>query len=277
MQNSQKRQWLRHKYGPRVHIRNSPTARLRLGVMGYPETGSHRVNQLVEMCYRDLSTVVVDRELPVNTQSFTTRMIKYTPLGVWRGEVLDSDGCRVVVFNVVRAGERPSIKVNDYIAEHLGLGKVRRDFVFSERVEGDDGSPNGKAVIHGKIGGDLDRVVLIFSDIMGASGVSLATICKKLADKVPGIPAKVIFMTLIATPEFFRRFLVEKDYPAQWPLPIFYTDRLDRGLSPEDVLKKLPGEDWDRERGLTDNKYIVPGAGGMGEVGANESEQTFYF
>ena len=45
-----------------------------------------------------------------------------------------------------------------------------------------------------------------------------------------------------------------------------YTARLDRGLSPPDVLETLPGTRWDEERGLNENGYIVPGAGGMGEV-----------
>ena len=33
-----------------------------------------------------------------------------------------------------------------------------------------------------------------------------------------------------------------------------------------DVLQTVPGTYWDRERGLTDHQYIVPGGGGLGEV-----------
>ena len=40
----------------------------------------------------------------------------------------------------------------------------------------------------------------------------------------------------------------------------------DRGLSPEDVLATTPGECWGDERGLNERQYIVPGAGGLGEV-----------
>jgi uracil phosphoribosyltransferase len=32
------------------------------------------------------------------------------------------------------------------------------------------------------------------------------------------------------------------------------------------VLQCEPGERWDEERGLTDLGYIVPGAGGVGEL-----------
>jgi uracil phosphoribosyltransferase len=50
------------------------------------------------------------------------------------------------------------------------------------------------------------------------------------------------------------------------PDVIIYAYRVDRGLSPPDVLAKVPGEEWDRERGLNDHDYIIPGAGGLGEV-----------
>ena len=33
-----------------------------------------------------------------------------------------------------------------------------------------------------------------------------------------------------------------------------------------EVLATLPGTHWDRERGLTEHHYIVPGGGGLGEV-----------
>ena len=42
--------------------------------------------------------------------------------------------------------------------------------------------------------------------------------------------------------------------------------RLDRGLSAPDVLETLPGTRWDEERGLDAHSYIIPGAGGLGEV-----------
>ncbi|HEX8952279.1 MAG TPA: uracil phosphoribosyltransferase, partial [Polyangia bacterium] len=50
------------------------------------------------------------------------------------------------------------------------------------------------------------------------------------------------------------------------PEVIVYALRLDRGLSPAEVLQTMPGERWAEERGLTDKHYIVPGGGGLGEV-----------
>jgi uracil phosphoribosyltransferase len=50
------------------------------------------------------------------------------------------------------------------------------------------------------------------------------------------------------------------------PDVIVYAVRLDRGLSPQDVLETVPGTRWPEERGLTDRQYIVPGGGGFGEI-----------
>ena len=75
-----------------------------------------------------------------------------------------------------------------------------------------------------------------------------------------GRPAKIVAVHLIVTPEYVRH--VTKAHPDV----AVYALRLDRGLSPADVLAAVPGERWDEERGLTDHHYIVPGAGGLGEV-----------
>jgi hypothetical protein len=37
-------------------------------------------------------------------------------------------------------------------------------------------------------------------------------------------------------------------------------------MSPPEVLRSVPGTYPDRERGLNEIQYIVPGAGGLGEV-----------
>jgi uracil phosphoribosyltransferase len=65
---------------------------------------------------------------------------------------------------------------------------------------------------------------------------------------------------LIITPEYLRHVR------ARHPDVIVYALRLDRGLSPADVLATVPGERWADERGLTDHHYIVPGGGGLGEI-----------
>jgi uracil phosphoribosyltransferase len=62
------------------------------------------------------------------------------------------------------------------------------------------------------------------------------------------------------TPEYLENVLAEH------PDTIIYALRLDRGLSPEKILTTIPGTHWGEERGLDDQQYIVPGAGGVGEI-----------
>jgi uracil phosphoribosyltransferase len=78
--------------------------------------------------------------------------------------------------------------------------------------------------------------------------------------KVPGKMRKIICLHLIITPEYVRR--VTTDHPDV----AIYALRLDRGLSAPEVFATAPGELWEKERGLDDRQYIVPGGGGMGEV-----------
>jgi hypothetical protein len=53
------------------------------------------------------------------------------------------------------------------------------------------------------------------------------------------------------------------------PEVVIYTAHLDRGLSPPEVLKAALGLYAERERGLNDVQYVVPGAGGLGELLTN--------
>jgi uracil phosphoribosyltransferase len=65
---------------------------------------------------------------------------------------------------------------------------------------------------------------------------------------------------LIVTPEFIRR--MRKDHPEM----VIYAIRLDRGMSDEAVFSSGLGAMPDAEAGLNEIQYIVPGAGGVGEI-----------
>ncbi|NQZ19702.1 MAG: uracil phosphoribosyltransferase, partial [Bdellovibrionales bacterium] len=64
----------------------------------------------------------------------------------------------------------------------------------------------------------------------------------------------------IVTPEFIKKVIETH------PDVHIYAVRVDRGFSSEEALKATPGQLWDREKGLNENDYIVPGAGGVGEL-----------
>jgi uracil phosphoribosyltransferase len=79
-------------------------------------------------------------------------------------------------------------------------------------------------------------------------------------NSLEGKPAKCIAMHLIVTPEYIRRV------HAEHPDVAIYALRLDRGLSEPAVLRTEPGTRAEEEKGLNDRQYIVPGAGGVGEI-----------
>jgi uracil phosphoribosyltransferase len=65
---------------------------------------------------------------------------------------------------------------------------------------------------------------------------------------------------LIITPEFIAR--MRKDHPEL----VIYALRLDRGMSSDATFSTALGADPAAERGLNEIQYIVPGAGGVGEL-----------
>ena len=128
------------------------------------------------------------------------------------------------------------------------------------RQTNDEGSVVGATWHDAKIGRDVGERFVLFPDPMGATGSSMASAVNLYKTALEGLPAKCVAMHLIVTPEYLRH--VTKNHPEVK----VYALRLDRGLSAPDVLATVPGTRWSDERGLTDNHYIVPGGGGLGEV-----------
>ena len=93
---------------------------------------------------------------------------------------------------------------------------------------------------------------------MGATGSSISDAIG-LVKTLPGSPTEIICVHLIITPEYIAR--VRSDHP---DVHIFAL-RLDRGMSSADVLAEKPGT-AEPERGMNEVQYIVPGAGGLGEL-----------
>ena len=95
---------------------------------------------------------------------------------------------------------------------------------------------------------------------MGATGHTLAAALDFYKKTIPGQAKKYIAMHLIVTPEYLRN--LRQFHPDL----IVYAFRVDRGLSPTEVLQTIPGTYWESEKGLNQSDYIVPGAGGLGEL-----------
>jgi uracil phosphoribosyltransferase len=250
---------LEHRYGLDVHILAEPLALTQLARLCAKGTYQPEVNRLVGELYRDLLRTVVNAEFPRHEATTPTRMIDHTPQGVFQGELIDPE-VRAVTVNIARAGTLPSQITYDFLNTLLDPRLVRQDHFVMARVLDEASKVVGARISGSKIGGDVDDAILLFPDPMGATGGSMCTAIETYKKEVPGKPRKIVAANLIVTPEYLRRVTTCH------PEVTIYALRLDRGLSPEDVFDTVPGTHWDRERGLTDKQYIVPGGGGFGEI-----------
>jgi uracil phosphoribosyltransferase len=250
---------LEHRYGPQVHILTDPTLRTLLARACIPETRQPEMNRLVAACYRGLLRAVLAGEFPRERVRWPTRMAASEPRAVLEEEIL-APQTRVVTVDIARAGTLPSQVVFEALHSVLAPEGIRQDHVVMNRVTDARGVVTGTDVHGSKIGGDVEGAFVLFPDPMAATGGSLSRALSIYREEVAGEARKLVAMHLIVTPEYLRRVTGEH------PDVAIYALRLDRGLSPADVLASVPGERWDEERGLDQHQYIVPGGGGFGEL-----------
>jgi uracil phosphoribosyltransferase len=248
-----------HRYGDKVHILADPLSLTMLARLSAKGTVQPEVNRLVTELQATLMREVIAAEFPRQPIAQPTRMIDVTPRGVWRGDAIATSTPAVVVA-VARAGLLPSQATFDFLTQVLDPEGVRQDHLALARTVDDKGGVTGAGLYASKIGGPVDGAMLLIPDPMGATGSTISKVVEQYPADVYGRPAKIIALHLIITPEYLCH--VTKTHPDV----IVYALRLDRGLSSPEVLATVPGERWADERGLTDNHYIVPGAGGLGEV-----------
>lgn len=251
---------LPHHYGPDVHLFADPYLATLLARIGSPTTGTAQVPSLVRTAYRRLLQDVLAREFPVREQRVPTRMTASEPRAFVQGPQLCRD-TRLVICAVIRAGILPAQACYEAAIEVLPPEHVRIDFLNLSRVVDDQHHVTGVRLDGSKIGGPVGDAVVLIPDPMGATG---GTVCRAVdVYRGLGTPRALVAMHLMATPEAIQRVA------QQHPDVHLYSGRLDRGLSSERALASVPGTFPTEERGLNDVHYIVPGAGGMGELLTN--------
>ncbi|MCK5800271.1 MAG: uracil phosphoribosyltransferase [Deltaproteobacteria bacterium] len=250
---------LEHRYGDNIHILDDPLANSLLAKLCSPETTQPAINRLVATLYRQMVCDVISHEMQTREVAVLTRMAEKHPQAVWRGRIIDPQ-MKVVVVCVARAGIFPSQVCYDFLNELVDPQVVRQDHMLMGRTTNAQGQVNGAAIQGAKIGGPVEDATLFIPDPMGATGTTIKTLLHHYNQNVAGTPKRVIAMNLIITPEYIRALQEAAEDVT------IYAYRVDRGLSPEDVLAATPGTFWDRERGLDDSGYIVPGGGGFGEI-----------
>jgi uracil phosphoribosyltransferase len=248
-----------HLYGPSVHLVGNPFLLSQLATLCAKGTVQPQINRLVALLYTDLVKTVINAEFPRKSVTIPTRMIDSTPQALYQGQVVDPH-VRAVTVNIARAGTLPSQVAYDLLNVTLDPELVRQDHIIMSRMLDEAETVVGSSIGGAKIGGDVDDAFVLFPDPMGATGGSLATAISMYKTKVPGKPRRILLLNLIVTPEYLRRITTEH------PDVAVYALRLDRGMSPPEVFGTVPGTLWEKERGLDDRQYIVPGGGGFGEI-----------
>jgi uracil phosphoribosyltransferase len=250
---------IEHRYGPNVHLLDDPVAWTLLARVCARETQQPEVGRLVRVLYEALAGVVIAAEFPRARLDVPTRMVSSSPEAVVRSAGVAPE-TRVVSVGIARAGTVPSQVIYDRLNELLDPASVRQDHLFMSRVTDADGQVTGATWHDAKVGRDVAGRIILFPDPMGATGASMVSALDHYNTRLEGRPGRCIAIHLIVTPEYLRRVL------GAHPDTRIYALRVDRGLSRNDVLATVPGTRWDDERGLDDRQYIVPGAGGVGEI-----------
>ncbi len=248
-----------HAYGPNLILHSAPYPLGLLARLGHPDSMQPEVGQLARRLYEYLFVQIASTELAVSPVVVPTRMTATHPDQHWQGHVIDH-AQRLVVADVARAGILGSQLFYERFNEILDPVGVRQDHLFvSRRVDG-HGRVVGADIVGAKIGGPLEGATLVIPDPMGATGGSLLQVLEHYATSGAGRASKVVFAHLIVTPEYVRRV-----HAAQPDVRI-HAIRLDRGNSSERALASMPGTFPAEESGLDQHQYVVPGAGGLGEV-----------
>ncbi len=250
---------LEHRYGPQFHLIGNPYTQTLLAKLSRPDVFQPALNAYVEELYRFLLAEVVRDLFPLKKVEWDTRMKVHDPQGVFRGEVTDQKQPAVVV-DLARAGTWPSHVCFHQLNYLMDPALMRQDHFYIQRKVNAQGQVVGVDVSGSKIGGGQEGAVVLFPDPMGATGGSLCHCLSHYKSKVQGKARAYAAMHLIVTPEYVLR--LKREHPDVQ----VYALRLDRGLSEPEVLNSIPGTYPDKEKGLNAHQYIVPGAGGVGEI-----------
>lgn len=248
-----------HAYGQRVEIMGDPWTATALAKLSSPGGSHTELVAIVKAVTARLAARAFEH-LPSAPSSTVTRMAEKhgEELGTWRGTAVDSSA-GIVVVDVIRGGMIPSQVIFELLTLVLPIDALRLDHLNMERVAGADGHVERVDLSGSKVGGSIEGATLILPDPMGATGATMVRALEHLIQE-HGQPAKILMLPLIATPEFLRTVLEFDDRVH------VVAGRLDRGMSAADVLQTPLGARWAEESGLDADDYIVPGAGGVGEL-----------
>lgn len=250
---------LTHHYGDNVHILSDPWGLSLAARISQPEVDTRDAHPLLAAAYRHL-LAAASEQLRHAPADLATRMTAGEPRARLTGSLIAREQ-PVIVVDVARGGMVPSHLLHTGLMEVLDPSSVRVDHVYLQRTADPvSGAVTGVSHAGSKIGGPVRDALVIVPDPMAATGSSLAYVLDAYRRQPGGSPRRFVALHLIVTPEYLARVARHADDV------VVYALRVDRGLSPDDVLREVPGARWEEERGLDARSYIVPGAGGIGEL-----------
>ncbi len=258
----------KHGYGSHVHLLDDPYHQLLLSKFSEAQTQQPQLGEIAKSLSRFLCVQAINELFKRTTQTVQTRMAASHPEGAFEIS-LPRESRKAVVVDLMRAGIVPSQICYETLHDVLPAENIRQDHILLNRATNEKGQVVGVKMSGHKIGGTFQNSLVFLPDPMGATGSSLTGVIDLLKgrEKTAGVAPLFVALHFIVTPEYLKA--VE---PYAKELQVFAL-RLDRGLSSPQVLKKMPGEDWKNEKGLNERDYIVPGAGGIGEVLNNSFEE----
>lgn len=252
---------LTHHYGEHVRLLSCPVLQSQLARLSDHTTSQPQITALVRELYQGLVRAALADAWPLRAAAVRTRMHATTPgeRGIWHGDVLDTRQ-KAVAVDIARAGTLPSQITYEMLNALVDPAGVRQDHIYMNRVTNAEGQVTGVDVTGSKIGGDVHARMVLIPDPMGATGGSMARTIAMYKALPGGAARRIIALHLIVTPEYLKTLMT------QHADVLVYAIRLDRGMSPSDLMASALGARWQDEKGLNEQQYIIPGAGGLGEI-----------
>lgn len=251
--------YLEHEYGNNVNILNSHCYSSLLAKACQDKCSLLELNYIVKKLFSELVIAALDNEENFQLQKSQTRMFEQSSKAVLEHDSISPE-LKAVTVSLARAGIMPSQECFEILNMLYASSNVRQDHFYMQRESNENGEVIGVNVNGSKIGGDIDNNIVLIPDPMAATGSSIDYTVSHYKNNVSGEAKKYIALHLIITPEYIRA--MKKLHPDL----VIYAMRVDRSLSTDKALESIPGTYIDEEQGLNAQGYIIPGAGGVGEV-----------
>lgn len=250
---------IEHLYGNKIHLSKDAYLMTLLERISSPDTTQPLLTTYVKKAYAGIFHHIISSSFKRKEVSSKTRMIDLHAEGIYQGEIIDPNA-KFVCVDLARAGMIPSQLFYEELNYLVSPKNVRQDHFYAARKVNEQNEVIGVDISGSKIGGDIDQAYVLLPDPMGATGGTICEAISHYKKNVKGTALKFITAHLIITPEYIQK--IKSIHPETEVFSI----RLDRGLSSEKALQSIPGKYPEDEKGLNANQYIVPGAGGVGEL-----------